>query len=50
MREPILVLAGAVFFMGGCGRTVRRSPAQPSEPAPPSRTQRPPPTGPAPSP
>ena len=29
MRQPILVLTGVVLFMGGCGRTVPRSPAQP---------------------
>jgi hypothetical protein len=51
MREPILVLTGVVLFMGGCGRTVPRSPPQPSVPAPASTPQPPPPqTTPSPSP
>lgn len=43
MREPILLLAGVVLFMGGCGRTVPRSPPQPppSKPAPTSTPQPP---------
>jgi hypothetical protein len=51
MRQPILVLTGVVLFMGGCGRTVPRSPAQPTEPAPASAPTPPPPqTTPSPSP
>lgn len=49
MRQPILVLAGVVLFMGGCGRTVPRSPGQPSEPAPAATPQPPPPQTPAPA-
>ncbi len=43
MRQPILVLVGVMLFMGGCGRTVSRSPAlpSPSEPAPASAPQPP---------
>jgi hypothetical protein len=51
MRQPILVLTGVVLFMGGCGRTVPRPPAQPTEPAPASTPTPPPPqTTPSPSP
>jgi hypothetical protein len=43
MRQPILVLAGVVLFMGGCGRTVPRPNPPPSRPAPASTPQPPPP-------
>ncbi len=53
MRQPILVLAGVMLLMGGCGRTAPRPPAlpSPSEPAPASSPQPPSPQTPfAPSP
>lgn len=50
MRQPILVLTGVVLFMGGCGRTVPRSPAQPSEPAPVQPTEPAPASAPTPPP
>lgn len=41
MRQPILVLAGVVLFMGGCGRTVPRPTPPAPQPAPASTPQPP---------